>query len=255
MEGRTLIATLLLGGATSEAAWRQFLDGYSKLILKILWQFDRQHDRVMDGYLAVCSKLAERNFAVLRKFHNDSRLRDTDFPLWLSAVIRNIAIDLYRTEKGRKRFPRALQNAPLPEREVFALYYWRGYSHDEIRHQLHHRFNGRSGDVAGILARINRRLKRRPASPVSSGITVIPFDDGRHQPEAQGGLPDNEQMDRWMNTLTPEQRLVVHLRFWGDMAATDISRMLNIRPSHRIYSILQRAFAVMRKKALEERRS
>lgn len=254
MEDKTVIASLFGGGDASEAAWQQFLAGYSKLILKILWQFEHQYDRVMDGYLAVCSKLAERNFAVLRKFHDDPRLHSADFPLWLAAVVRNISIDLYRAEKGRKRFPRALLNASQHEREVFALYYWRGYSFEEIRHQLHNRLNGKARDVAGILARIQRRLKRKPAGSASS-ITVIPFDDGHHQPEHQGGFPDAEQMDRWMNVLTPEQRLVVHLRFWGDMPATDIGRMLNIRPTHRIYGILQRAFATMRKKALEERRS
>lgn len=248
MDERTIIATLQERGEHSEQAWREFLTRYSNLILKILWQFDRDHDRVMEAYVAVCSRLAAEDFGLLRRFRDDSRLRDSDFPQWLSVVVRNLCLDRYRAETGRKRMPKALQRLTQAEQAVFKLYYWGGYSADEIRHHLGDRSNNHRGDVASVLEGIHRRLHRPPRRTLPPAV-IIPFDDARHHVSPEEPVDWLDDVETWLATLPREQRLIVRLRFWEDMSSAEIARVLHIRPSRRVYTILEGALRTLRKKA------
>jgi len=54
MHQRSLLERLAKGGAESDAAWKEFLRDYSNLFLKVIWQFEKDREKVMDTYLYVC---------------------------------------------------------------------------------------------------------------------------------------------------------------------------------------------------------
>lgn len=245
----------LLAGDSSAASWREFLTRYSNLFLKIIWQFEKDRDAVMEMYLRICSKLAENEFKVLQKFRLGSGLAETDFSMWLGAVVRNMCIDAYRARRGRKRLPRAVSKLPPLDREVFVLYYWKGYTVEETEHFLKGRMNGRIPDCAAAVARIERALTRavaprhlrQPAKPV-------PFEESLYQPVEENDILDVSRVEGWLGVLPPIDRLVVRLRFWEDMSLSEIAKLLEITPGRKIYTILQNALKLMRTAAEREAR-
>lgn len=255
MEDRRLLEQLFSGGEESIAAWRQFLRKFSNLFLKIIWQFEKDRDEVMEKYVYVCSRLAKNDFAVLRKFSLEKDLRPSDFPSWMVAIVRNMCVDAHRKDEGRKRYPKALLNLDAFHQRVFSLYYWQGYSREEIHHQLDIRKNGRAAALDKALEKVERVLARmaprgRAHDPLKS---ALPFDDNSlaaHENTAT--MIDPDIIEKWMDDLPIEQRAVVRMRFWEDMSASRIALLLKISPQHRVYTLLEKSLKELRKRAAKE---
>src|SRR3972149_6082881 len=86
LDDLTLLKRLLGDQEKEEELWKEFLRRFTKLILKIIWQFEKDKDRVMDKYLWVCTKLAANNFFILKKFNEESKNKASKFTTWLVAV-------------------------------------------------------------------------------------------------------------------------------------------------------------------------
>ncbi|MBI3004877.1 MAG: hypothetical protein HYY49_05610 [Ignavibacteriales bacterium] len=247
MEDRELLDQLFSGGDASASAWRAFLQKYSNLFLKIIWQFEKDRDEVMEKYVSVCSRLMGNDFAVLRKFPKELGLKSSDFPSWLVAVVRNISVDLHRHSQGRRRYPKALLRLDPIDRKIFDLYYWQGYSLEEIGHQLDLRKNGKGTDVNESFARILRMLTRyAPRERKATFPTSVPFNENMFVPDEEEPRVDVALFDKWLEGLPAEHRLVVRMRFWEDMSAVRIARILKIVPQHRVYAILQKSLQKLR---------
>lgn len=224
-----LLTRLLSGQQRSAEAWREFLEAYSNLILKIAWQFERDRDKVMELYVRICSRLAEGDFGVLRTFRRGHSERAPKFTTWLAAVVRNLCIDAHRSARGRKRMPGALLRAPAVERTVFELYYWRGFSLEEIERHLATQRNGSADSVAEILERIEARLLRIPATPAMAQVVHLSYDDRYPAPEADDAPAiDPETLDQWLSKLPADHRLVVQLAFWEDLTPEELGIALRM---------------------------
>ncbi|HWP83410.1 MAG TPA: sigma-70 family RNA polymerase sigma factor [Bacteroidota bacterium] len=240
----SILGRLLSGGAESKEAWEEFLRSYSNLFLKVIWQFEKNHDAVMETYLHVCSRFADRNFAILRRFRKHHGENPPKFSTWLAAVVRNMCVDEFRKEHGRRRYPKALLALSEIDRKVFALYYWHGYSISEIDTQLQSRRNGLQESAADSLARIESSLLRLPAERSSSDPRTVRFDENTFIGEPEGFPP--EAMERWLSVLSTEERLVVRLTFWEEVPPSEIARTAGIAPESRLSDLLRSALRKLR---------
>ncbi len=245
---------LLAGGENVELHWKQFLREHTRLMLKIIWQFDNDYDGVMEKYLYVCSKLAAGNFAILRRFTQQHHANPPRFTTWLGTVTYNLCVDAYRSSHGRRQFPRAVLGLPALDREVFQLYYWKGYSREEIEHTLSNKFkhDGLSimeslQRVEEVIAGLSTTVDRRPV--------FLPFNEN----DSPVGMSENttdfnemlEWLDRWMDELNDQERMIIRLRFWEGMTGPEIADAMGISPTQRVYPLLQKALSSLRERALQ----
>jgi DNA-directed RNA polymerase specialized sigma24 family protein len=244
-----ILARLFSGSTDTESAWREFLTSYSNLFLKIIWQFEHDRDEVMEKYLYVCSKLSANNFAVLKRYREQSGDNPPRLEHWLAVVVRNMCVDAHRSAHGRPRLPKAMHRLSDFDRTVFKMFYWMGLTVEEISHRVGSGLNGTMESVNRSLARIERVLTRLP-EPGKPDPVFIPFDEstisGRDEDD---GTETDELLQRCLTMLPDQERLVVRLRFWEDMTAKQIARLVKITPEHRVYTILQNALKLMRNEA------
>lgn len=255
MTDEALLERLAAGGEDAQNAWKHFLSRYSNLFLKIIWQFERDRDEAMEKYLYVCSRIAQHDFAVLRKFRADYGDDPPKFSTWIAAVVRNICVDAHREKTGRKRYPRALLRLTPFDRKCFSLYYWKGHSVEEIQALLAHQPEVSDDAVLRSLEVIEsliarRRLRLHPPKSFRSEFQRS-VDDLDEIPEEE--TDSSQELIAWlekgMTELPSLEQLVIRLRFWENMSAREIADTLSIRPLHRVYTILQNALKTLRKQA------
>lgn len=253
MRDHELLGRLLSDTDTSEA-WEKFLLEYSRLFLKIIWQFEHNRDEVMERYLFVCEKLARNRFAILRRFNPTFDLHPPKLSTWLTIVVRNLCIEGHRSVHGRKRFPLALQRMTEFDRKVFELRYWKGYTPDEIEEALKSRIPGLDGAVGISLSRIEEVFTTSRISQHSRDLPpTVTLETLPLLPTTDDTPEHSQELEQWFEEaarkLSTEERLVVRLRFWEDLTASEISGTLHIRPIRRVYSILEKALDKLREEA------
>ena len=243
---------MLPGEENTREAWSIFLERYSRLILKIIWIKENDYDRAMEKYLYVCKKLSDDNFALFKKFDRDYPGDAHLFKSWLTTVIKNLCIDHHRKEYGRKRLPKLLQSMSETEQEFFRLYYWQGFSLDEIEKKFSTSGSSEERSAAGILHDIeevylnaNRRTPER-----NTEINLQPYIENRQNVSASGDfefLADLEKFFRyWVSKLPPKEQIVLQLRFWEGAAPLEIAEILNIEPPNKVYKVLKKGLEQLR---------
>jgi DNA-directed RNA polymerase specialized sigma24 family protein len=231
----------LLTGDERQRAWQTFLGRFSNLLLKVIWHCEEDYDEVMEKYLFVCRKLAENDFARLRKF----RIHDPEsvlFTTWLASVTRNLCVDAHRSRFGRKQLPRAIARLSPLDREVFRLYYWKGYTLEELEHSV------RNPEFRDSLERISEVLTgRTPEAPPF----LLPLQENDLPPDDADADIDEMRgwLERWMDRLAEKERLIIRLRFWEDMTGPEIARTMNISSEQTVYPLLQKALSHLREQA------
>jgi len=201
----------------------------------------------MDKYLYVCSKLAEKNFGILRRYEIRVSGKSARFSTWLAAVTRNLCIDAHRALHGRKELPRAVLQLREFDREVFRLYYWRGFSREEVEHCLANHSEASSTAVTESFVRIDD-VVAGSARHVQKELTIR-FDDENmfHLPEVEDDFVEIlEWLERWLNDLEDQERMIIRLRFWEGMTGPEIARAMRISPEQRVYPLLQQAIGRLR---------
>jgi len=247
-----ILERLLSERGQTQEAWHDFLDQYSKLILKIIWLREHDYDEAMEKYLYICKKLCENDFAILGKFQKNYRDNPPKFTSWLSAVVRNLAIDAHRKKHGRKRYPKLLQEMSEMDRKFFMLYYWKGYSLEEIDRQ----FSASEPDENRSALEIHQDIKARYLNsnqnpphkdqPVSFQRYL---DELNYSTAQSNGMPSGELADffrYWLQKLPAKKRLVLKLRFWENLKPLEIAEILNIEPPNKVYRILKKGLAELR---------
>lgn len=86
--------------AAREAAWRSFVNTYSRLLMHTARAVARDHDRAMDGYAHILEQLHSDDFRRLRGYSADGRSK---FTTWLVVVARRLCLDHHRQQYGRAR--------------------------------------------------------------------------------------------------------------------------------------------------------
>ena len=105
----TELADLLLAGTDGarEAAWAEFVERYSRLLLRVAFHFAPGYDDAMDRYAFMLDELRRDGYRRLHRFSADGRGR---FSTWLVVVARRLCLDHHRSRYGRTR----TDTAPAP---------------------------------------------------------------------------------------------------------------------------------------------
>lgn len=254
MSSETILERLLARGNQTDRVWKEFLGQYSHLMLKIIWQFNRDHDSAMEKYVHVCERLAANDFEILRRFKAAYGSRPPKFSTWLAAVARNLCVDAHRKSHGRKQLPRMLRGLSTLERSIFRLYYWQGCSVEEIRSTVGSAsVQQAGGDIDEVINRVialGDGMGRRAPAP-----SFVPFDEQQavtaHAEHDYETADVQRWLELWMQELSPGDKMILRLRFWENMSGKEIADVMRIVPEQRVYPLIQNALQHLRKKAKE----
>jgi RNA polymerase sigma factor (sigma-70 family) len=84
----------------SDPDWEQFVERYSRLLLRVAFDFGPGYDRAMDRYAFILDELRRNDCRRLRRYDAGGRAR---FSTWLVTVARRLCVDEYRSRYGRRR--------------------------------------------------------------------------------------------------------------------------------------------------------
>ncbi|MGH9787782.1 MAG: RNA polymerase sigma factor [Candidatus Acidiferrales bacterium] len=237
---------------TAKPGWAFFVQQYSGLLLHTIREAESDYDQVLDRYLYVCQKLAERDFKRLLSF---KRGGEREFAAWLRAVTRNLCIDYLREQQGRRRLPRAIARLPALDQEVFEAAFWRGHTAAETHEQLRATHPElRFAHVLESLERIQTVLQPwqlqkalhqepRPVSPVSrSGddwLDQVP--DARAGPEEDALLQEKSKLlEKAVAELPEPARLLLRLRFELGLTLQEVARLSGLADHRKVHEELAR---------------
>lgn len=82
------------------AAWQAFVERYSRLLLRVAFDFGPGYDGAMDRYAFILDELHRDDYRRLQRFVADGRGR---FSTWLTVVARRLCLDHHRGRYGRAR--------------------------------------------------------------------------------------------------------------------------------------------------------
>lgn len=242
-----LLSVLFSGNRYSYFAWEEFLRRFSKLILKVIWKYENDYDKVMEAYLFICEKLTYNNFAVLRKYRDDFDHASPKFITWLMAVTKNICVDLYRKSNGRRRYPKSIQRLPREDRLFFELYYWKGLPMTEIAETLGLNNGIKGNAISDKLNTINDALIRTPKTP--EVVKTIVFDESTFP--VNNDLEESDptaEMEKWIEELPVTEKIILRLRFWENLSAREIAEILDIEPYVKVYTMINSSLKKLRVK-------
>jgi len=150
-----------LSSTRGDAAWDEFLSGYSSAMVHVIRRCGVAHDRADDCFLDICEALSDGGFRRLRSFRPDG---PASFKTWLMAVVANLCIDWIRREHGRVRSFRSVSRLPELDRQVYRCIFERRMSRTQCLHALLPRFPGLTESrVAEINARCSSCSRRSSA--------------------------------------------------------------------------------------------
>lgn len=81
-------------------AWQTFVEHYSRLLLRVAFDFSPDYDDAMDRYAFILDQLHRDDCRRLHRFLADGRGR---FSTWLTVVARRLCLDHHRGRYGRAR--------------------------------------------------------------------------------------------------------------------------------------------------------
>jgi RNA polymerase sigma factor (sigma-70 family) len=260
----SLAQSVALGSLES---WHTFVIRYSALILSIVRRYfpDSDEDARYEAYVRT-----------LEHFYR-SGLADYDghttLATWVMTVSRSRCLDVLRNRAGRKRFPGWVKSLSEIERFIYLRYFWHGESYG----QLAERWGGRDPALTRevfiealdhIESKLNRRsrlsmayeLEARSVRGVSKRLLEY-MDHIRLDYETQRDAvrPDVQLLEQQarqtlervtacLSELVTEEREILKLHYYHDLPASQIARTLGLPGSRKVYTMLHRALASLRRK-------
>ena len=235
-----LIARVCAG---NDDAWGVFVERYTPLLQKAARFVERDPDAAADAFLFTCERLRERRASRLAAF---DFLRPGPFDSWLRTVALNLCRDARRRRLGRFRPFAALRRLPLLEQRVFRLRHELGFTFDQAFASLEPEFPGlterqlSAADTA-VSVQVSARqrwslLTRRPrldsidadSDDGSASALVAPAEAS--DPEWQALAREAAgQLAAALNTLSPEDRLLIRLRFERGLTLSRLATMFGHR--------------------------
>ena len=229
-----------LSSSTAGEAWTEFLQEYTPLIRHVVRHHEHEPAAAEDSFSYVCEALSDDGFRRLRNFRPDGPAR---FRTWLMAVVANLCRDWRRRQRGRVRPFRALAQLPELDQQVYRLMFVQGNSRAACLAELAPRFPGLTdAAVAEVSARLfglltpqqRWQLSARPHAPVrmTSKYGIGEVDPLERLQAAEPGpeeeaamLQEREQLRQALARLTPEQRLLLRLRFEQGLTLAEVARL------------------------------
>jgi RNA polymerase sigma factor (sigma-70 family) len=246
-----------LGSEDRQAAWAEFIEAYSPIILQVIRCFEKDPDHVADAFVAACEHLSQNRFRRLRRFRPAG---PASFTTWLRAVVRNVYLDWCRREFGRHRVFQSIARLPLVEQEVFRSVYWEGLGSDAAFVSLRARFPDLTREwLSSSIERIGQSLTSRQRWLLSiRRPTTVALDDGsdRTSPGDRVANPGpdpeslvvqretEEQVVKALSNLAKSDRLLLRLRFEQGLTLAEVARLTGLenpqRADRRINKILEK---------------
>lgn len=253
-----------LSSGRGDAAWNEFLAGYSPIIVHVIRRCGVAADRADECFLHVCEALSDDGFRRLRSFRGDG---PASFKTWLMAVAANLCIDWNRREKGRIRPLRSVSRLPDLDRQVYRCIFERRMTRTQCLDALRPRFPGlTAAGVAEINARLfqlltpQQRWQLTVRTPSLAPVTfpVSPEDDSPAWQLAEPGPGPDElaeesqeqgKLQQALAALSAEQRLLLRLRYEQNLSLAEIARLTGqpdpFRVNRRVQAALDALAAAM----------
>lgn len=239
----------MLARADAESLFLDNLPYVERILGALARRYGMRGDEADDFASWAKTRLIENDYAVLVKFRGESSLTT-----YLTVVLAMLGREYLVQQSGRWRPSAAARRAgPLATR-LETLVYRDHLSLGHAGEQL--RTSGETtltdNELASVLARLPRREPIRPTDvgnePLKGMASTMRADE---IVEVESIANDWERvqyaLDRALDVLAEEDRLVVRLRFWEGLSIADIARTLNM-PQKPLYRRLERALAMMRRK-------
>lgn len=221
-------------------AWAEFLDEYTPLIRHVVRRHEHDPAEADDTFNYVCEALSDGGFRRLRSFRPDGPAR---FRTWLIAVVANLCRDWRRRRRGRVRLVQAVAQLPALDQQVYRLMFVQGYSRADCLVALAPRFPGLTDSVVaqvsarlfGLLTPQQRwQLSSRPHAPIRNGSRSGKIEDdpmtwveaGEPGPEeVTAALQEQQRLRQALSGLTPQQRLLLRLRYEQGLTLSEVARL------------------------------
>lgn len=264
------VALLLesLRSPSATDAWVEFLESYAPFLYQIARACTADNGAATDCYVHICEELAHNRFKRLLKFNPKGR---GSFTTWLRVVARNLCFDWHRSQSGRQRPFKSLQDLSPLELEIYNWRFARGASQNETLGYVAQAFPGVGPDeVSAAEERLQRSLtthqrwilSTRNRAEVGTVVAeagedgqfdVLDMADPQLDQETLLILKEQEQhLQEILVTLPAEERLLVQLRFEHDLSLDEIAalcRLANGQLVHRrLTAVLKKVRSVMDKK-------
>jgi RNA polymerase sigma factor (sigma-70 family) len=228
-----------LGSSQSGQAWKDFLHGYSAIVLQVIRHFEREPDGVSDCYLFVCDQLRRNAFCRLKQYRVGGA---TAFSTYLRAVIRNLCIDWHRKEFGRHRVFQSVEKRSPFEQEIFQRVFEQGASIEEAFELLRPGFpNATREQVAECVEQLQAGLSQRQRwllsvrrstttphaadTDVSNGFVEV-VSDGAPNPEALAAEREKQyRLRKALAQLNSGERLLLQLRYEQELTLEQVARV------------------------------
>lgn len=246
-------------------AWHEFVTRYAGLICSVLRRHLLEEDDVRAEFVEVLAVLRESK---LEQYQGESALST-----WLVVVARRHAIDVVRRRCGRWDLPRVIRELPEAQQLIFRLHFLEGRPFGEIRALLAH--DGHPLSLDEVVAAIQHQLEILAPAVVSRldyslraqrmGLgtsRLLPYLDAVLHEEGELQNSDNPELKalraeserildlvrRRVESLPPQEREILELRFAQGLSAPKIADQAGLDGPRRVYSILNRVLAELRKR-------
>ena len=246
--------------------WSVFLETYAKLIYSYSLKSFHDIDMASDFNLFVYESLAANDFRKLKSFKFRCKLSS-----FLVTLLGNLKSDFTRTKFGRKTLPERIKRLPEFAQTLFKFRFWENLSFEEASLKMKSAFGARATDEAiehamdqihdslslkmrGRIQKIKERkalvdYQTTSSSPIQMSIEADPLlelPDVSLGPEALLRQMEREEtfsrlmgeFNRLVDALPYEERRLFMLRFDQGLSAKKIAQKMKIRPSERVYTLL-----------------
>lgn len=246
-----------LNSADAGAAWAEFLDRYSGLVMKSAKQFEYQHERSSECFLFVCERLADDGFRRLLQYNASS---PCSFRSWLGTVVFNLCVDWHRHEYGRATLLPAISALPTFDQEVYRLAVEQFLDKETVFQTLRADFPDLTRDL--IDSSINRvyslltprqrwqttvhghRRKRQGGKRGTDVVENLP-DPGCGPERETQKQQDLERLQLALKRLPFNQRLLLSLRFQEGLNLKKIAELQQLGDTNRVWRHLQTALKAL----------
>ena len=249
----------------AQAAWEELLLEYSAVLYQAAQASLQDRDEIADCFVYMCEQIAKNGFRRLLQFRPDG---PASFTTWLRVVARNLSFDWHRRVHGRIRPFKSVQELSPLELEVYRCRYERSLSKESTLERL----QATSPEITEaeledseirvekvlspsqrwILAARKRSTPQIPLEPIGADGESQSIDAADQAPSPEARVLDAEQrvaLRRSVESLQPDERLVVRLRFEGELSLEEIARLTGLgdaqRAHRRLAAILHKLRAAL----------
>jgi RNA polymerase sigma factor (sigma-70 family) len=232
----------LLRGGEVDGAWDDFVTRYRRVIFAAIRYYTRDADEVMDVFAHVCEQLRDRDARRLRAFDPGSGTRVTT---WLTAVVRNLTVDWFRSRRGRHSVNRTIAGLPAIQQKIFELVAGQGMSYREAYETV-----AQSSPMSfGVFLREVRGLHTSLSGKANLFQELIGRD-----PTAELGDPLDDSVDvailreveEALESLPRDVRTAVQLFVVEGLTASEVAEVLEWDSAKKVYNTVYRALDQLR---------